>query len=152
KYGVFDTSLGLRKPVAVVGPGLAKFDSVLPVAAVQSTEAEALQLPGAVDELTEAHWRKAFKQLLDSDDDSVIGAVYAAASLSKMDAPNAMRCRVGRAHDARPPEAVAVVADADLFALLEQASEPFIQAASFEEQTALVDRWGLRDASIEVRT
>ena len=63
-----------------------------------------------------------------------------------------MRCRVGRAHDMRPPDAVAVVADDELVALLEQASEPFIRVTSGDEQAVLVERWGLRDANIEVRT
>ena len=58
KYGVFDTSLGLRRPSAAVGPGLARFAQVMPVASVQAAESAALLLPDDVDQLTDEHWSK----------------------------------------------------------------------------------------------
>jgi superfamily II DNA or RNA helicase len=152
KSGVFDTSLGLRGFDATVGPGLVRLARVLPVAPVQAVESAALGLPDELARLADEHWSNAYEQLLACDDDSVIGAAYAAAALSELRPPHEIRCRVGRAHDSRPPDTVAVVADPDLVALLEQTAQPFVQVTSADEQAALVKRWRLRDASVDVRT
>jgi superfamily II DNA or RNA helicase len=151
-YGVLDTSLGPRRPADAVGPGLSRFSQVLPVASTQAADADALGLAAEVEQLSEGHWSEAFENLLKSDDDAVIGQAYAAAALHGIPAPTEMRCRLGHAHDMRPREAVTVVIDAEFVILLERTSEAFIRVATLEEQAALVERWGLRDATVEIRT
>jgi superfamily II DNA or RNA helicase len=152
KYGVFETSLGLQRPENAVGPGLASLGDVFPVASLQSVDADALGLPNDLAELRVEDWESALANILGVDDDSVIGRVYSAAAAMETPAPSAIRCRIGRTHDVRPPELVTAVHDPELVGLLEATAEPFVRLGSAEEQLVLVDRWRLRDATVEVRS
>jgi superfamily II DNA or RNA helicase len=151
KYGVLETSLGLRRPESAVSSALEALSAVLPVARLQASVGEALELVDDPDALSEEQWDAAFTAALEVDDDATIGLLYATAA-ARAPAPPKLRCRVGSAHDARAADLVTVVSDPDLVVLLERTAEPFIRVETAEQQELLVERWSLRDASTAVRS
>jgi superfamily II DNA or RNA helicase len=151
--GVFSTQLGPKKATEAVGPGLSEFASILPVAEdVDPDRAGILGLPNSIDELGKEHWQTAFDQVLQADDDGVIGQFYAAAATLEIPTPEELRCRAGSVHASRPREAITVSDDADLLSVLAKTGEPYIRVATAEERDLLVERWGLLDAGATVRS
>ena len=151
--GVLSTQLGLKKVAETVGPGLAEFASILPVAEdIEPDHARVLGLADSMDALGEENWRSAFEQVLEADDDGVIGRFYAAAASLDIPSPEEIRCRAGSVHTTRPPREVAVSEDGDLLSVLARTGEPYIRAATAEDRDLLVERWGLVDAGSTVRS
>jgi superfamily II DNA or RNA helicase len=152
KYGLFETSLGLRHAASSVAPALDSLSAVLPVARVQASVAAALGLADDPTSLGDDLWAAALTAASELDDDREIGLAYAAAAAAAVAAPAGIRCRVGHAHDVRPAETVTVVSDDDVAALLEQTAEPYLRVQSHDQQILLVERWSLRDPSEAVRS
>src|SRR5690606_14565428 len=66
--------------------------------------------------------------------------------------PDQIRCRVGQAFDERPPDSVAVASDEHHARVFAQTGQPFVRVSGDDEETALVESWGLRPASETLRT
>lgn len=153
RRGMFETELGVCPTDRCVGPGLAKFAGLLPVAlGVSDDHATRLDLPNTVAELRDADWQKGLESVLRADDDRLIGAFYAAAAGAGCPPPEEIRARTGPGHGVHPPEAVAVSHDADLIAVLDKTGEPFIRVVDEAQRQLLSERWGLRDAAASVQS
>ena len=152
KHGLLETSVGPRPPTESVGPGLARLSSVLPIATVPSHVAQLLGLPDRLEDLDEEHWSKALELVRESDDDGVIGNLYAEAARVGRAAPATIRCRVSSGHDARPAEAVTVASDPELISILSQTGEPYVRVGTDSDRRLLVEAWLLRDTDTAVRS
>lgn len=152
KYGVLETSLGPRKPESAVGPALEALSKTLPVAQIPAAMADSLGLPADTSALGETQWAAALELAGELVDDRAIGRTYAAAAAAGVAPPPVIRCRIGPAHDHRPPDGVTAVSSSDLVALLDQTRQPYVQLEMPDEQAVLVERWSLRNASDVVRS
>ena len=152
RYGVLETTLGLRRRNESVGPGLAHLGSILPVARLQSLQARSLDLPDTAGELDDSHWIVGFDRVLRSDDESAIGAFYSTAALAGRDAPDELRCRVGSSFDSRPTATVTVADDREVVMVLRETGVPYLEVATPEECSVLIQLWGMADPEITVRT
>lgn len=152
KHGILETSLGARTVATSVGPGLADYADLLPVARCSDSAASALKLPSTLDTLTDAHWEGLEERLAGLDDDSVLVAGYALASASGRPAPDLMRCRVGPAHDLRLPAEIVATSDPELARALVDMSQPFLFASDPGAATSLIEQWGLQEAGSSVQS
>ena len=149
KSGLLRTSLGNASVAKAVGPGLAEYRQLLPIAEdLPSTASKALGLPMSFDELEDEHWQILLQMVTRADDDHLLGKAYAAAAADgRVEPPELIRCRVGTSFDDREPAAVAVTADEELSHVFRRAGDPHLLVRHVDDATALVERWGLRSAT-----
>ena len=152
RFGLLKTSLGNLPADQAVAPDLARYSAILPVADIPAEAAARLELPGKLDQLSSEHWEVAISGVDRLERDSDIGDAYVAAAAHGVAPPKEIRCRVGRALEARPVQNVAATDDDHLARVFVQTSQPFILAARAEHVEILVQAWGLRPASDAVRT
>lgn len=145
REGILRTSRGPRVFKDAVGPGLGQFNEVLPVAGCSGAAARGLGLPDEASSLTEGHWATLLESLKSAESDRVIGAGYALAASSGVEAPSLVRCRVGREYDERPADATVVTEDPELVRVLIETNTPYVAAPSPEDAVGLKDLWGLKD-------
>lgn len=152
KYGIIETSLGLKRPHEAVGPTLRRYSDVLPVADIRPDAAEGLRMPARLDQLSARAWASLLERVSAATTDATIGLAYVAAAANKVACPALIRCRVGQAFDMRSPDTVAVAADQHHAGVFTQTAQPFVRVGSDEDEASLVERWGLRPARDTVRT
>ena len=151
--GFLRTSRGERRVDEAVGPGLAKWSRLLPVANCTPEMAAVLELPMELSDLRADEWDDAFETLEGAEDDAELGAFYVAATAHGY-APNRLWSRVGEDHDFRNVQDVAAVCDDREFRALRAQVIPVVLAPDMEGLQLLVSQWNLREpqdvVSIEV--
>ncbi len=97
KFGYLQTSRGLRVTKRCVGPELAAYKDVLPVANVSPGVAAMLGLPQTLSEIPESLWHELVGEASESTEDTFPGRVYALMFDVVVDFPEGAmtRCRVG---------------------------------------------------------
>jgi superfamily II DNA or RNA helicase len=110
KHGFVQTSQGLKPVVEAVGPQLAQYDAVLPVAQeLSAAKASKLGLPTTIMGVPASRWAGLLEQTLVSEDDGFVGNAYATLlRVDFEDFPEGTRCRVGNAWDRRNDGEIAV--------------------------------------------
>lgn len=151
KEGLLATSLGPRTVARAVGPGLADYVDLLPVARCSASAAEALRLPNSIDALGEQHWESLLERLDDLDDDATLAAGYVMACNAGVEAPATLRCRVGTTHDHHEPTEITATADPELARALASIGQPYLAVNSPGLVDALVQKWNLQEAGTSVR-
>ncbi|MEV6985257.1 DEAD/DEAH box helicase [Sphaerisporangium sp. NPDC051017] len=146
KYGYLSTSQGLLPIRSCVGPQLATYRDLLPVARVSDTVAVALRLPSALSDVPQPIWDRAVSTAAESDVHEFAGKVYALLFEAKAAWPESAvtRSRVGDkwATD-RPDNEIAVTADRDEYDTLIREQIPALLVPSVEAAEAMIETWGM---------
>ncbi|MGC8920732.1 DEAD/DEAH box helicase [Streptomyces sp. PG2] len=144
KHGMVPTSQGLRRPADAVGPQLAGYADVLPVAEISEEKARKLGLPTQVEQVPEALWTKLTEQLLVSDDDAFVGNTYVLMTRLDLPFPEGLtRCRIGESWGNKEDGEIAVAASAEEYRMLRAEAVPALLTASPEDAELLIDKWGM---------
>ncbi|MFE1914448.1 DEAD/DEAH box helicase family protein [Streptomyces anandii] len=144
KYGMVPSSQGPRRPVDAVGPQLASYADVLPVADISEEKARKLGLPTSVDKVPEALWTRLTEQLLTSEDDAFVGNTYVLMTRLDLSFPEGKtRCRIGEAWGNREDGEIAVAASLDEYQALRAEAVPALLTAGPEDAELLIDKWGM---------
>ena len=151
REGRLSTSLGPRPIDGVVGPGLERWQHVLPVARRSLDEVLQLNLPNTLGELLEHHWEESLEAVGRLSNDLEVGSFYAAAA-EFVDAPALVRCRVGQSHDSRPADTVTVTADPYEFRTLIEEGRPAVRVGAKAERDRLEQAWGMLAPDVRRRT
>lgn len=157
KHGYVDTSQGICRVAKAVGPELASYSSVLPVAQIPAATAQRLRLRSTVDEIPSAQWATLLSQVKKSEDDEFIGRTYALlirVANDLLDEEPSVRCRVGARWELRPDGEVAVTTKRTEFDELVRQGQPallVIDPVDTAEAEYMVEQWGMLryDAVIE---
>lgn len=144
RHGLLRTSLGAATVKKAVGPRLSAFRAVLPVADIPEAAADALGLPQSLEDLSTDHWDILLAAVRRADDERILAKAYLAAVDAGVQAPEVIRCRVGKALDERAPASVAVTADEELAELFRRAGDPHLHVPHQEDADRLIERWALR--------
>jgi superfamily II DNA or RNA helicase len=140
--GRLRTSHGIRPLDRCASPALGGWQAVVPIAECADETAARLGLPATLDELSPALWEEALTAVAVSDNDELIGRVYAAAC-QFVSSPDRVRCRVGDSHALEPPENVTVVHDVRELRALQPQKTPTLLVSTLEEEQELQRQWGL---------
>jgi superfamily II DNA or RNA helicase len=144
--GRFGTSLGPRPASACVGPALADWADVLPVAECSAVTADAFGFSSDLDDVSAALWLGACGALASVTDDERIGLVYLAAC-NRIDAPQSIFCRIGESHGLESLSKVTVVwTQAQLEALAAQ-SVPTVLVPSSADADKLRAHWKMGEGA-----
>lgn len=152
RVGKLETSHGIRPVANCVGPDLAVWAAVLPVARCSQEAAQRLSLPQDFSSLSEHHWENAFTTVGYLADDTLIGRFYAEAAKLLPDPPDAIRCRAGNEHKTLPPSEVGAVASEHEFRVLIAQGVPVLLLPTPPDVDLVCERWKLRHAKEIVTT
>jgi superfamily II DNA or RNA helicase len=150
--GYLETSLGYTRVTDCVGPGLAKWDGVLPVARCIQPVASRLGLPDSLENLSDEQWTRAINRVSNLSDMELIAGFYAAAAPFVPSAPDRLRCRVGDEYTCTARTSVTVVTARREFEVLVLQRIPSLLVCSQADAEALIGLWQLKPASAIVRT
>lgn len=153
-HGWLETSRGLRQVTRCVSPLLRAHADVLPVADVPANVAEALKLPGTLEEIREPVWKELVEEASTSEDDSFPGKVYALLFEAGAEWPDgvATRCRVGDGWTCdRPDEEIAVTADRAEYEALIRERIPALLAPTEAAADQMRRTWGMLAPSDVIR-
>lgn len=148
-HGVVMTDEGSVGSAGWVGPGLGDWAPLLPVLAVTEAAARALQLPNAVEDLTEWHWTTAFERVKRFDE-GVAARLYATAVAAGRPQPEEVLCQVNGEMALRAPGSVRVSTSAQELDLLRASPLPVLLIDGEDSVQALIDRWGMKAASDDI--
>ncbi|WBB47440.1 DEAD/DEAH box helicase family protein [Verrucosispora sp. WMMA2044] len=149
-YGRFATDWGSRRAEEAVGRGLARYSPLLPVAHWESTAK--LSLPKTLVDVSAVVWREFLTRAPAEADPWSLGQLLTEAA----------RCLVGETPLQVPAlsEASGVLAAPDEVLLARTEEElralsgrrlPYVAVAKDEDADLLIDRWGCREASAQLR-
>ncbi|GGW34724.1 DEAD/DEAH box helicase [Streptomyces galilaeus] len=146
KYGTVSTSQGIKSLGDAVGPQLAAYRDVLPVADISPEKARKLRLPTTVEEVPAELWESLLSEVTRSEDDAFVGNTY--VMLTRFDAAfpegSLTRCRVGDTWDGRPDEEITVAVGAAEYRALRAEQLPALLVATPGDAEAMVEKWGMK--------
>ncbi|WP_328669320.1 DEAD/DEAH box helicase [Streptomyces sp. NBC_00328] len=146
KYGSVSTSQGLKSLREAVGPQLAAYRDVLPVADISPEKARKLRLPITVDEVPAEHWETLLSEVTRSEDDAFVGNTY--VMLTRFDAAfpedSLTRCRIGDTWDTRPDEEITVAIGSTEYRALRAEQLPALLVATPEDAELMIEKWGMK--------
>lgn len=150
KYGYLDTSLGPRPLSECVGPGLARFGSLLPVADCSESDARLLELPNDIAALPAT----IVKQVLQSEIEPSPEVVsFWAAVCENNPPPSALKAKVGTWYQTKAPDEIVVAEGApEKFVMLERLGVPYVVTPTEAEAERLRRCWKLKAPSSVVET
>ena len=152
RHGALKTPRGVRRIDECLGPALAHWSAVLPVADCSEQAAAWLKLASREEEIPGETWRTAIQHDVDRiDDDRVLGRLYGTAA-KYVAPPELLRCRVGHEHKDASPSDVLVTHEIHEFDALCAEGEPVVIVGTRGDVDLLVDRWDLRPAEDRVRS
>jgi superfamily II DNA or RNA helicase len=145
KYGSVATSQGIKPLTEAVGPQLAAYRDVLPVADISPEKARKLRLPTTVDEVPADRWDTLLAEVFRSEDDAFVGATYLMLTRFGADFPedSLTRCRIGDAWGARPDDEITVAVGSAEYRALRAEQLPALLVATPEDAELLVEKWGM---------
>lgn len=151
KEGYLRTSLGVTSVRDCVGPALANWSKILPVAECTPHHADLLRLPGDLQGLSEHHWKDAFSRALELDDEESVGAFYSVACIT-VAAPQKIACRVNGKTVAKKPSMVTVASNPDDCRAMDLLRDtPYLTVPSDDDAKRLSAKWGLQPAHLAVK-
>ncbi|WP_329011462.1 DEAD/DEAH box helicase [Streptomyces sp. NBC_01601] len=145
KYGTVATSQGIKPLGEAVGPQLAAYRDVLPVADISPEKARKLRLPVTVDEVPADRWETLLAEVSRSEDDAFVGATYVMLTRFGADFPedSLTRCRIGDVWDSRPDAEITVAAGSAEYRALRAEQLPALLVATPADAELMVDKWGM---------
>ncbi|MFG3064415.1 DEAD/DEAH box helicase [Streptomyces sp. NPDC048231] len=154
RSGTVHTSKGLVSVREAVGPQLAAYAHVLPVATkLEQDKARRLGLPGSVEEVAPGRWSHLLELAKSSEDDALVGRMYATlirVALELVVVEEAVRCRVGDEWQMRPDNEIAVALTRAEYEELIREKHPalLVDAEGDREQAEyMITEWGMRRVS-----
>ncbi|MGZ3099378.1 DEAD/DEAH box helicase [Streptomyces sp. H72] len=144
RHGLVPTSQGNRPLDEAVGPQLASYSDVLPVAQLSTEKARKLRLAASVEDVPDSFWNQLLEKLRHSEDDVFVGNTY--VLLTRLDVPfpdDDTRCRIGDEWGTRPDGEIAVASSPQEYRELRSERLPALLAATAEDAAQLVQRWGM---------
>ncbi|PSJ30253.1 helicase [Streptosporangium nondiastaticum] len=146
RHGRVETSQGVKTLKEAVGPQLAAYRDVLPVAEEVGVEkARKLRLAGSVENVRPEQWEQLLKKLQGSEDDVFVGSTYALLTRLEIDFPedSLTRCRIGDAWDTREDGEIAVAANPEEYRSLRAERVPALLMPDRESADLMVEQWGM---------
>ncbi len=146
KYGTVSTSKGIKPLTEAVGPQLAAYRDVLPVADISPEKARKLRLPTSVDEVPADHWEALLSEVLRSEDDAFVGNTYVMLTRFEAAFPedSLTRCRIGDAWGTRPDDEITVAVGMTEYRALRAEQLPALLVASAEDAELMVEKWQMQ--------
>ncbi|USQ88546.1 DEAD/DEAH box helicase family protein [Streptomyces phaeoluteigriseus] len=145
RHGLVPTSQGIRPLSEAVGPQLAAYSDVLPVAQISTEKARKLRLAASVEEVPGTFWDQLLEKLQHSEDDVFVGNTY--VLLTRLEVPfpddSLTRCRIGDAWDTRPDGEIAVASSQEQYRALRSEGLPALLTTTAEDAALLVKQWGM---------
>ena len=145
KYGTVATSQGIRPLKEAVGPQLAAYRDVLPVADISAEKARKLRLPTTVDEVPGDRWDALLDEVTRSEDDSFVGATYVMLTRFGADFPedSLTRCRIGDTWGTRADDEITLAVSALEYRALRAEQLPALLVPTVEDAELMVEKWGM---------
>ncbi|PBC98709.1 superfamily II DNA or RNA helicase [Streptomyces sp. Ag82_O1-15] len=146
KYGTVSTSQGVKPLGEAVGPQLAGYRDVLPVADLSPEKARKLRLPVTIDEVPAAHWETLLSEVTRSENDSFVGNTYVMLTRFGADFPEdaLTRCRVGDTWGTRPDDEITVAVGTTEYRALRAEQLPALLVATAEDAELMVEKWSMK--------
>ncbi len=145
KYGTVPTSKGIKPLAEAVGPELAAYRDVLPVADISAEKARRLRLPGTIDEVPGDRWNALLDEVSRSEDDVFVGTTYVTLTRIGADFPedSLTRCRIGDAWGTRPDSEITVAVGDVEYRALRAEQVPALLVPSAEDAQLMAEKWGM---------
>ncbi|MFD7276867.1 DEAD/DEAH box helicase [Streptomyces sp. NPDC059862] len=145
KYGTVATSQGIKPLRDAVGPQLAAYRDVLPVADISPEKARKLRLPTTVDEVPGDRWEALLGEVTRSEDDAFVGTGYVMLTRFGADFPedSLTRCRIGDTWSTRTDDQITVAVGAAEYRALRAEQLPALLVATPEDAELMVKKWGM---------
>ncbi|MCF3175167.1 DEAD/DEAH box helicase family protein [Streptomyces sioyaensis] len=145
KFGTIATSQGIKPLKEAVGPQLADYRDVLPVADISPEKARRLRLPTTVDDVPADQWDTLLDEVTRSEDDSFVGATYVMLTRFGADFPedSLTRCRIGDAWGTRPDGEITVAVGAAQYQALRAEQLPALLVPTASDAELMIEKWGM---------
>ncbi|MDV5146006.1 DEAD/DEAH box helicase [Streptomyces sp. SBC-4] len=145
KHGTVATSQGVKPLGEAVGPQLAAYRDVLPVAEISPEKARKLRLPTTVDEVPADRWETLLTEVSRSEDDAFVGTTYVMLTRFGADFPedSLTRCRIGDTWGTRPDDEITVAVGSAEYRVLRAEQLPALLMASAADAELMVEKWGM---------
>lgn len=145
KFGTIATSQGIKPLKEAVGPQLADYRDVLPVADISPEKARRLRLPTTVDDVPADRWDTLLDEVIRSEDDSFVGATYVMLTRFGADFPedSLTRCRIGDAWGTRPDGEITVAVGAAQYQALRAEQLPALLVPTADDAELMIEKWGM---------
>ncbi|GAA5613778.1 DEAD/DEAH box helicase [Streptomyces platensis] len=145
KFGTIATSQGIKPLKEAVGPQLAGYRDVLPVADISPEKARRLRLPTTVDDVPADQWDTLLDEVTRSEDDSFVGATYVMLTRFGADFPedSLTRCRIGDAWGTRPDGEITVAVGAAQYQALRAEQLPALLVPTADDAELMIEKWGM---------
>ncbi|MER5742555.1 DEAD/DEAH box helicase [Streptomyces sp. NPDC002225] len=145
KFGTVATSQGIKPLKEAVGPQLADYRDVLPVAEISPEKARRLRLPTTVDDVPADRWDALLDEVSRSEDDSFVGATYVMLTRFGADFPedSLTRCRIGDTWGSRPDEEITLAVGAAQYQALRAEQLPALLVSTAEDVELMIEKWGM---------
>ncbi|MFJ4691972.1 DEAD/DEAH box helicase [Streptomyces sp. NPDC088766] len=146
KYGTVSTSQGIKSLGEAVGPQLAAYRDVLPVADISPEKARKLRLPTTVDDVPAERWEKLLAEVTRSEDDLFVGNTYVMLTRFGADFPedSLTRCRIGDTWGTRSDEEITVAVGPTEYRALRAEQLPALLVTSAEDAELMIEKWGMK--------
>ncbi|CAM5228671.1 DEAD/DEAH box helicase [Streptomyces fumanus] len=146
KYGTVATSKGIKPLDEAVGPQLAAYRDVLPVADISPEKARKLRLPATVEEVPAEHWEALLAEVARSEDDAFVGNTYVMLTRFGAEFPedSLTRCRIGDTWSTRPDEEITVAVGTTEYRALRAEQLPALLVATPEDAELMVKEWRMK--------
>jgi superfamily II DNA or RNA helicase len=145
KFGTIATSQGVKPLTEAVGPQLASYRDVLPVADISPEKARRLRLPATVEEVPADRWDALLDEVTRSEDDSFVGATYVMLTRFGADFPedSLTRCRIGDVWDTRPDDEITVAVGSAQYRALRAEQLPALLVPTAGDAELMIEKWGM---------
>ncbi|MFE2265235.1 DEAD/DEAH box helicase [Streptomyces griseosporeus] len=145
KYGTVATSKGIKPLTEAVGPELAAYRDVLPVADISAEKARRLRLPATIDEVPGDRWEALLDEVSRSEDDVFVGTTYVMLTRFGADFPedSLTRCRIGDTWDTRPDNEITLAVGDVEYRALRAEQVPALLVPTAADAVLMAEKWGM---------
>ncbi|PBC63457.1 helicase [Streptomyces sp. Tue6028] len=146
RHGSVFTSQGIKPLREAVGPQLAAYCDVLPVADLSPEKARKLRLPTTVDDVPPERWEPLLLELTRSADDKFVGNTY--VMLTRLGAAfpedSLTRCRIGDTWGTRPDDEITVAVGTAEYRALRAEQLPALLVVSEADAELMATTWHMK--------
>ncbi|MQY15795.1 ATP-dependent RNA helicase SrmB [Streptomyces sp. RB5] len=146
KYGTVATSQGIVQLKDAVGPQLADYRDVLPVAEGLSEEkARKLGLPTSIGDVPGDRWEALLDEVSRSEDDAFVGRTYVMLTRFEAEFPedSLTRCRIGDEWGTRADNEITVAVGTVQYQALRTEQLPALLVPTAGDADLMVEKWGM---------
>lgn len=145
KYGLVNTTKGLRSLGKAVSPALKAYGELLPVAELPEDVADVLRLPEDIGKLPDSVWQELLGEVDVSEDDGFPGLAYAFLFEHAVDVDlGNTRCRVGDVWSSDVPDKeIAVTPVRSEYDELVRERIPAVLVPDASTAARMIERWGM---------